>query len=32
MAEFDDQHSRVPESVFLVGIQYNDKDCFDVNN
>ena len=23
MAEFDDQHSRVPEAVFLVGIQRN---------
>jgi hypothetical protein len=23
MAEFDDQRSRVPESVFLVGIQHN---------
>lgn len=24
MAEFDDQHSRVPESVFLVSIQHDD--------
>jgi hypothetical protein len=25
MAEYDDQHSRVPESVFLVSIQHNTK-------